>query len=99
MDENEKIKMNVLDEKAKECFAKLTDSVNSLAKSIMNAFKEYLDLFKAYPNKRVKRNALHHPKENVRKKNMNRIFKWMAKQMEKQKKQKGSETHGNQKGC
>lgn len=43
-----------------------------------------------YPNKRVVWLATHHPKERVRKKNRNRIFKWMKLQY----KRKGGESHG-----
>lgn len=50
--------------------------IGPLAEQIVQEWKETLKL---YPNKRVVHLALHHPKARVRKKNMNRIIKYMSK--------------------
>ena len=47
--------------------------------SVKNLVLLWDEILKSYPNKRVVWLAFHHPKERVRKKNRNRIIKWVSK--------------------
>ena len=51
---------------------------------INNAIKVMTKMWDAvlhvYPNKKVLNLALHHPRERTRKKNINRIIKWLKKE-------------------
>ena len=73
-------------EECKEAWNELKDSVINLftpiLDGILNVVNTIWDKIKfvyQYPNKRVIRLALHHPKEKVRKKNINRIIKWLRR--------------------
>lgn len=61
----------------------VADIMTTLAPVIENAIQNFTHLWKCimetYPNKRVVYLALHHPKEKVRKKNTNRIMRWINK--------------------
>ena len=61
----------------------LKRTIGALIHAVMRMLDEY-------PDKRVVRLALSHPKERVRKKNRNRIIKWMKLQY----KRKGGESDG-----
>lgn len=73
-------------EEFKEACNELKDAVIDLFTPILdlisNAIDTIWDTLKAiyqFPNKRVIYLALHHPKEKVRKKNINRITKWLRR--------------------
>ena len=51
-----------------------------IVEGILKFIKEITDaVLLCYPNKKVLRLALYHPKERVRKKNMRRIMRWVEK--------------------
>ena len=79
-----------------EDFQKAVEAIQRLARSIaevlnpalgsaIEAIKKMWDaVLHIYPNKRVLYLAMHHPKERVRKKNRNRIIKWINLQYKRQ---------------
>lgn len=69
-------------ESCRELKDALVNLITPIADCIINVFTTVWDIFKPfyqYPNKRVIHLALHHPKEKVRKKNRNRIIKWLRR--------------------
>jgi hypothetical protein len=70
----------------------LCGAVENLKNAILEAFtplinnaikvfnKLWDDILHVYPNKKILNLALHHPRERTRKKNMNRIKKWLKKE-------------------
>lgn len=55
----------------------LNPTINMVIETIEKIMDATLHL---YPNKKVKHLALHHPKERTRKKNINRIYKWIIRE-------------------
>ena len=55
-----------------------------LVETLWELVKKISDAISYYPNKKVLRLALYHPKERVRKKNLRRITKWFKKTTPKQ---------------
>lgn len=82
--------------KKSEDFQKAVEAIQRLAQSIaeelipvlnsvIEAMKKIWDaVLHTYPNKRVVYLAMHHPKERVRKKNRNRIIKWINLQYKRE---------------
>lgn len=82
--------------KKSEEYQKVIEAVQCLAQSIaevlipilnsaIESIKTICDaVLHIYPNKRVVYLAMHHPKERVRKKNRNRIIKWINLQYKRE---------------
>lgn len=67
-----------------EALKTLQDGVKNFAKALASALDVCYELFKAYPNERVRNKAFYHPRKKVRERNLKRITKWMARQYKKQ---------------
>ena len=79
-----------------EDFQKAVEAIQRLAQSLVEVLKPIIDstietikkmcdaVLHNYPNKRVLYLAMHHPKERVRKKNRNRIIKWIKLQYKRE---------------
>lgn len=73
-------------EEFKEALDELKDAVTDLFTPIVDLISNVIDtiwdnlkVIYQFPNKFVIHSALHHPKERVRKKNINRIIKWLRR--------------------
>ena len=63
----------------------MTDVLMPLLDEAMKVLKIVSDaILRCYPNRRVVWLAIHHPKERVRKKNRNRIIKWINQQYKRE---------------
>ena len=97
-EELQKVFLDLTDTKSDD-FQKAVEAIQHLAQSVSEVLMPILDsaikimktiwdaVLHTYPNKRVVYLAMHHPKERVRKKNRNRIIKWINLQY----KRKGGE--------
>lgn len=94
-EELQKVLSDLRDTKADD-FQKAVETIQSLAQAMTDVLKPILDeamkviktildaVLHSYPNKRVVWLAIHHPKERVRKKNRNRIIKWINQQYKRE---------------
>lgn len=68
---------NVLQEIAR-IYQNIVEALTPIIKNVISTANRIWEaIFHTYPNKRVVWLAMHHPKERVRKKNRNRIIKWI----------------------
>ncbi len=68
---------NVLQEIAR-IYQSIEEALTPIIENVINTVNRVWEaILHTYPNKRVVWLAMHHPKERVRKKNRNRIIKWI----------------------
>lgn len=79
-DENKNEKVQNFIETIKPIFENIIKVLSSTIESVIKDCEhKWKCIVETYPNKRVVHLALNHPKKRIRKKNINRIMRWIKK--------------------